>query len=182
MSDDTMPKSRRDFLAETAISAGAMALGSATASASSGAAEKSHCAAVNALLPTAGQIQDFLALPDDRPIVMVNLLKFKPNGGEAEYAKYAAGIQPILEKLGAKILFAGKAQFCLIGTADWDMVALVQYPRKRTLLQMSLLPEYRAIHRHREAGLVGQINYAVLQISPTAASSTGGLGAEKILL
>ncbi len=45
---------------------------------------------------------------------------------------------------------------------------------------MSLLPEYRAIHRHRAAGLVGQINYAVLQISPTAASATGGLGAEEI--
>jgi len=30
---------------------------------------------------------------------MVNLLKFKPNGGQAEYAKYAAGIQPILDKI-----------------------------------------------------------------------------------
>ena len=93
---------------------------------------------------------------------MVNLLKFKPDGGEAEYAKYAAGVQPILEKLGAKILFAGKAQFCLIGQADWDAVALVQYPRKKTLVQMAASPEYQAIHQHREAGLQGQINYAVL--------------------
>src|SRR3984885_15410454 len=103
-------------------------------------------AATNAMLPTPGQMQDFLALPDDQPIVMVNLLKFKPHGGEAEYAKYAAGIQPILEKLGAKILFAGKAEYCLIGKADWDMVALVQYPHKKTLLQMSVSPEYRTIH------------------------------------
>ena len=63
-------------------------------------------------------MQAFLALPDDSPIVMVNLLKFKPHNGQAEYAKYTAGIQPILEKLGAKILFSGKAEFCLIGTAD----------------------------------------------------------------
>jgi haloalkane dehalogenase len=105
---------------------------------------------------------------------MVNLLKFKSHGGEAEYAKYVAGIEPILEKIGAKILFAGRAQFCLIGQAQWDMVALVQYPRKRALLQMSLSPEYQKIHPHREAGLEGQINYAVLQVPTTAASLSSG--------
>jgi haloalkane dehalogenase len=163
--------SRRVFLTSTGLAAGTAAL--ATLASDVAVAGKAPCSAVNALLPTAGQMQDFLALPDDQPIVMVNLLKFKPKGGEAEYAKYVAGIQPILEKLGAKILFAGRAQFCLIGQADWDMVALVQYPRKRTLLQMSLMPEYRAIHPHREAGLAGQINYAVAQIPPNAGSLAG---------
>jgi uncharacterized protein (DUF1330 family) len=119
-----------------------------------------------AVLPTPSQMQAFLTLPDDQPIVMVNLLKFKPDGGEAEYAKYSAAIQPILAKIGAKILFSGKAEFCLIGQADWDMVALVQYPRKQSLVQMSLSPEYQAIHHFREAGLEGQINYAVV---PTGA-------------
>ena len=117
---------------------------------------------MNALLPTQQQMQEFLALSDDRPIVMVNLLKFKPDGGEAEYAKYAAAVQPILERLGAKLIFSGKGHFCLIGQADWDAVALVQYPRKKTLFQMAMSPEYQAIHHHREAGLQGQINYAVL--------------------
>jgi len=171
---DLAAQSRRDFLAGTGFAASAAALAAAFGSSDAFPAEKTRCAATNALLPTGGQMQHFLALPDDQPIVMVNLLKFKPQGGEAEYAKYVAGIQPILEKLGAKILFAGRAQFCLIGQANWDMVALVEYPRKRTLLQMSLLPEYRAIHRHREAGLVGQINYAVAQIPPNSASLTAG--------
>ncbi len=144
------------------------------------AAEAQPAGATNALLPTPSQLAAFLALPDDAPIVMVNLLKFKPDGGQAEYAKYAAGIQPILEKLGAKILFSGKAEFCLIGHADWDMVALVQYPRKKTLFQMSTLPEYRAIHPHREAGLEGQINYAVAQIDPAAGAAIGAAGADEI--
>jgi haloalkane dehalogenase len=139
---------------------------------SGAAAGDSTSGATIALLPTPAQMQDFLALPDDHPIVMVNLLKFKPNGGQAEYAKYAGGIQPILDKLGAKVIFAGKAEYCLIGKADWDMVALVQYPHKRTLLQMSVSPEYRAIHPHREAALVGQINYAVAQI-PAKAEAIG---------
>ena len=171
---DLAAKSRRDFLTGAGYVASAAAVTAAFGSNEAFPAEKTRCAATNAMLPTAGQMQDFLALPDNQPIVMVNLLKFKPQGGEAEYAKYVAGIQPILEKLGAKILFAGRAQFCLIGQADWDMVALVQYPRKRTLLQMSLMPEYRAIHRHREAGLAGQINYAVAQIPPSSASLAGG--------
>ncbi len=120
-------------------------------------------------------MQAFARLPDDTPVVMVNLLKFKPNGGAAEYAKYAAGVEPILKKLGAKILFAGKCQFCLIGHADWDMVALVQYPRKKTLVQMAMSPEYRAIHHHREAGLQGQVNYAVVAVDAEA----GGGGKAK---
>ncbi len=173
-------QSRRAFLTGSGITAGALAVGSAGAASDALGAESRSAGAVNAMLPTPSQMAAFLALPDDSPIVMVNLLKFKPDGGQAEYAKYAAGIQPILEKLGAKILFSGKAQFCLIGQADWDMVALVQYPRKKTLLQMSMLPEYRAIHPHREAGLQGQINYAVAQIDPATSTAIGAAGAAEI--
>ena len=122
--------------------------------------------AINALLPTPEQMQTYVTLPDDQPIVMVNLLKFKPNGDAAEYAKYAAGIEPILAKIGAKVLFSGTGHYCLIGQADWDAVALVQYPRKKSLFEMAMSPEYQAIHPYREAGLQGQINYAVLQTSP----------------
>ena len=180
MSDCTEHQSRREFLAGTGIAAGALAVGSAVVANEAQAADGQTAGATNALLPTPTQMAAFLALPDDKPIVMVNLLKFKPNGGQAEYAKYAAGVQPILEKLGAKLLFSGKAQFCLIGQADWDMVALVQYPRKKTLFQMSIMPEYRAIHHHREAGLAGQINYAVVQIDPSAAAAVGAAGAAEI--
>ena len=155
MSDEAATHNRRDFLTGAMMVGGAAAAASAVAPSGAIAAGDSTSGATIALLPTPAQMQDFLALPDDHPIVMVNLLKFKPDGGQAEYAKYAAGIQPILEKLGAKLLFAGKAEYCLIGKADWDMVALVQYPRKKTLLQMSISPEYRAIHHHREAGLRG---------------------------
>ena len=130
MSDNgttTTTRNRREFLTSTVMAGGAAAVASVIPGDASAAMEKLTPATI-ALLPTPAQMQDFIALPDDHPIVMVNLLKFKPNGGQAEYAKYAAAIQPILEKLGAKMLFAGKSEYCLIGKADWDMVALVQYP------------------------------------------------------
>ena len=149
---------RRQFITASGAAAGALATGSSV-----GVADEPRALEINAMNPTPGQMQAFLALPDEGPIVMVNLLKFKPDGGEAQYAKYSAAVLPILAKLGAKILFAGRAEFCLIGNVDWDMVALVQYPRKKTLLQMVASPEYRAIHHHRAAGLEGQVNYAVVQ-------------------
>lgn len=169
MSETPNKKTRRNFLKGTGAAAGALAIAAAAGQAEArGADDEKTLAGINALFPTPEQMQRFLALPDEGPIVMVNLLKFKPDGGEVEYAKYAAGVAPILEKLGAKILFAGRAEHCLIGNADWDMVALVEYPRKKTLMQMSLSPEYRAIHHHREAGLEGQVNYAVVQTSLAA--------------
>ncbi len=171
MSDNAEKQGRREFVTRTSIAAGALALGSGVASSAARGDDQTSKGAIDALLPTPSQIQAFLALPDDKPIVMVNLLKFKPDGGQAEYAKYAAGVQPILEKLGAKILFSGKAEFCLIGQADWDMVALVEYPRKKTLVEMSVSPEYRAIHHHRETGLQGQINYAVVPLDPAAGAA-----------
>jgi haloalkane dehalogenase len=161
---DIVDANRRKFLSATAIAGGAAALNLVVSSPSAMGDDTPPAGFTNAMLPTPSQMQAFLELPDDRPIVMVNLLKFKPDNGQAEYAKYAAGVQPILEKLGAKILFSGKTEYCLIGQADWDMVALVQYPRKKTLLQMSVSPEYRAIHHHREAGLQGQINYCVVAV------------------
>ena len=117
---------------------------------------------INAMSPTEEQMKAFLALPN-RPVVMVNLLKFKANGGAEEYSKYGAAIQPCLEKVGAKLLFGGKAMSCLVGNGDWDMVALMEYPNPQALLEMVNTDEYQAAHAHREAGLAGQVNYAVLQ-------------------
>ena len=117
---------------------------------------------INAMSPTEEQMKAFLALPDS-PVVMVNLLKFKADGGAEEYAKYGAAIQPCLAKVGAKLLFSGQALSCLIGDGDWDMVALMQYPNPGALIEMVNTEEYQAAHVHREAGLEGQINYAVVQ-------------------
>ena len=122
---------------------------------------------INAMSPTQEQLAAFLALPD-APVVMVNLLKFKPDGGAEEYAKYGAGGQACLAAVGAKVLFSGDALTCLVGDGDWDVVALVEYPKPAALIEMASSEAYQAIHGHREAGLAGQVNYAV--------SQTPGLG------
>jgi uncharacterized protein (DUF1330 family) len=117
---------------------------------------------INATRPTPEQMRRFLLLPDG-PIVMVNLLKFKANGGREEYRKYGLKVLPIFERIGARILFAGEAKMCLIGNGDWDQIALVEYPNKTALIKLAVSAEYRAAQKHREAGLEGQIGYVVVQ-------------------
>ena len=163
MSEQLNQKTRRNFLAGTGVAAGAMAFASVV-----GAGEDAKTVTINAMMPTPEQMQAFMSLDHDGPVVMVNLLKFKPDGGAAEYAKYGAAVAPILKKIGARILFSGQARVCLIGNGEWDAVALVEYPNKMALVKMAQSAEYRAIHHHREAGLEGQVNYAVVQSSGIA--------------
>ena len=150
---------RRDFIRKTGAAAGAAALATTIGSQSAAAAAVVE---LNRMGPTPGQIQQFLALPD-RPVVMVNLLKFKEDAGAEEYAKYGQAMQAILKEVGAEIIFAGQCQMTLIGGAEWDSVALVRYPNARALIQMSQSPAYQEAHVHRAEGLEGQVNLAVFE-------------------
>ncbi len=149
--------SRRDVLKTTGLATGA-----AVATSILGSTGEARAHEINAMGPTPEQVQAFQALPAE-PIVMVNLLKFKPGGGREDYGEYGRKIGPILQKIGARLIFSGEAKVCLIGGGDWDRIALVEYPNPMALLQMSQSEEYQAIHHHRAAGLEGQINYAVVQ-------------------
>ncbi len=159
MTKELNDTSRRTFLKTSVSTAGVLAL-AATAGCSQQA--ETQIVDINAVLPTPEQWEDFLALPD-RPVLMLNLLKFKPDGGAQEYAKYGVGVGPLLERVGAKVSLFAEAATCLIGNGDWDMIALVEYPSPAALHQMFFSDEYQAIHHHREAGLDGQVLYAVLQ-------------------
>ncbi len=149
---------RRDFIRMTGTTAAAVALGTASA----GSAAAAEVVELNRMGPTPEQIQKFLALPD-RPVVMVNLLKFKADAGAQTYAKYGQAMQKILKDIGAEIIFSGQCQTTLIGGAEWDAVALVRYPNARALIEMSQSPAYQEAHVHRADGLEGQVNLAVFE-------------------
>jgi uncharacterized protein (DUF1330 family) len=89
---------------------------------------------------------------DEGPVVMLNLLDFKPDGGAERYLEYAEAIEPMLERAGARVLFAGQGNPALIGPSKWDLVALVEYPTRRAFLDMIGSAEYQAIaHLRTEA-------------------------------
>ncbi len=90
---------------------------------------------------------------DDGPVVMLNLLAMKPDGGMEKYMEYGAAVAPILEGVGGKMIFSGTGSSALIGSSrDWDLVLLVRYPSRAAFLGMIGSPEYQAIaHLRTEA-------------------------------
>lgn len=97
---------------------------------------------------------------NDEPFVMLNLLKFKKEGGKEAYFRYIKESGPFVEGVGAKVLYFGKANELLNGTEDWDIVMLVQYPSRKAFLRMANNPDYLRIHEFREAALERAVLYA----------------------
>ena len=106
--------------------------------------------------PNKEQFLELMNAPDEGPVVMLNLLKFKPRGGSQEYGKYGDSVTKMVEARGGKILWMGKVDQTLIGDVaeeDWDAVALVQYPSRKAFIDMATSTEYDKAHEHREGGL-----------------------------
>lgn len=96
---------------------------------------------------------------DGTPVVMLNLLRFKPDGGRERYAEYGAAVAPLLENLGGRIVFAGAPAQALLGDDSWDLVALVEYPNRQSFLDMVASAEYQAVaHLRTEALEAGELH------------------------
>lgn len=140
---------------------------------------------VNKLIPNDEQLQGFLDPDATGPICMVNLLKFREraeyedgrettlSGAEA-YALYTKGVVNCLKKVGGYLGFGGQINRLMLGEVEemWDTVALAVYPSRQAMLQMMQLPEYQAIHVHRDAGLAGQLNIETVDFQGSWLSST----------
>ena len=129
-------------------------------------------ATLNAVDATPEQIGRFLAgHADGEPVYMLNLLKFKKEAtyrdgeavsGEMAYGRYAKAFGDMLRDLGIRgveTVFGGKAGTFLIGEGEgeWDAVAVVRYPDRKTMFSVVSSDTYRALHKHRKAGLDGQL-------------------------
>lgn len=103
------------------------------------------------LNPSDAQFASVASWPDDSPLVMVNLLKFKDvdeasgKTGAELYKEYMVAVAPLLEKAGGRVVWMGKAISAFIGPAEeglWDKVLLVQYPNKMAFVGMVTEPDY----------------------------------------
>jgi uncharacterized protein (DUF1330 family) len=116
--------------------------------------------------PTGADLKQFLAEDDGMPVTMLNLLKFKPNGGRDRYDSYATAIGPFLKQVGGHVVYFGATSTPLVappGDTSWDAVLLVTYPSRRAFSEMVANPEYQQItHLRTEA-----LDAAVLQPTVT---------------
>jgi uncharacterized protein (DUF1330 family) len=76
------------------------------------------------------------ARADEGPILMLNLLRFTPDGGRELYNEYGAANAPLVERFGVKISVAAVPAEALIGRPYWDLVLIVEYPTRQTFIDM----------------------------------------------
>lgn len=96
---------------------------------------------------------------EEAPVVMLNLLAFKPEGGRERYEEYGVAVAPLLERVGGRVVFMGAAASPLLGDGSWDMVILVEYPSRQAFLDMTGSTEYLAIaHLRTEALSKGELH------------------------
>jgi hypothetical protein len=104
---------------------------------------------------------------DDGPIWMVNLMKYR------ETADYTDGRETsisgreaddiyapldVLADIGAEVVFAADVDQQLLGDApQWDRVAIVKYPTRRSFIEMQSRPDFQDKHVHKEAGMESTI-------------------------
>lgn len=113
--------------------------------------------------------ESFLNDDDGQPIVMLNLLRFREDGGRERYAEYLAVATPIVARFRAEIVYVGNGLPALSAEPGqaWDAVALVRYPNRRAFADMAMDADYRdKAAPMREAALAE----AVLQPLETASS------------
>jgi uncharacterized protein (DUF1330 family) len=111
---------------------------------------------VTTLTPTQDQLSALAAAAGDpAPVVMVNLLRLRPDDGAEAYGRYAQAVVPHLERVGARVVFAAAAQGSVIGPVapEWDLVIGVEYPSRAAFLSMVGDPDYLEVHELREAAL-----------------------------
>jgi len=122
------------------------------------------------LEPTQESGRAFFTRNISGPIVMLNLLRFRPVAdysatphlapaapisGEAAYQLYIEHTLPHLTRSGGELLFLGKGGAFLIGPSGerWDAAMLVRQSGVGAFMEFASNPEYMAGMGHRTAAL-----------------------------
>ena len=105
--------------------------------------------------PTGQDLKRYLADDPGGPVVMLNLLRYKP-GGEESYRAYSDALSTYLPRVGAEVLYAGDCSTTLVGPAgwNWDAVLVVRYPNRAAFSAMVRDPEYQKVTHLRTEALV----------------------------
>ena len=94
------------------------------------------------------------------PVVMLNLLRFRPDGGRESYQRYAEALgRGINARHGGQVEFLGDGGQALVAEDGqaWDMVVLVRYPSRQAFVDMIGDPDYQAVSHLRRDALVESV-------------------------
>ena len=133
-----------------------------------------------AIYPTGEQFQELMKGQQDHPVVMLNLLRFKPQAdashegdtGLEAYNRYGTEMRKFVESKGARFIWDGSIDSQVIGEGgeEFHVVALVEYPSRKAFAEITQDPYVTEnIGKHRAAGLEMQWLIAMTQ-APLAES------------
>jgi len=120
--------------------------------------------------PTREQFKAIFSLPIDQPILMLNLLRFRPTAvyaatdpehgaspvtGAEAYRRYSEAATPVFDRVGGSQVWIGRPELTLIGPADeaWDLAFIARYPTAQSFVDMLRDPDYNRATRHRTAAV-----------------------------
>lgn len=112
------------------------------------------------------------SLPDEGPVVMVNLMRFRERSLDGDgsgfdaYTRYSKADMPLLKRVGGTVLWAGRVEGTALGSLGegrWDWVAIAQYPSRAAFLSMMTSPEYAVANVDRENGVEDHVILATTQ-------------------
>ena len=117
---------------------------------------------------------------EDGPVWMVNLMSYRR---EADYAdgrdSTISGLEADdlytptapLAAVGAEIVFVAEVEDQLLGAEpNWDRVAVVKYPTRRSFIDMQQRDDFQRLHEHKDAGMAKTI---VMGTQPMLGSNWG---------
>ena len=137
--------------------------------------------------PTRAQFDAFKALPRDRPIHMLNLIRLKPLADypqdHPDHGKGLSGLDAyrasgrtsaeVFARVGGRQAWAGRPEAIVTGPADerWDLAFIAEYPSAGAFLAMVTDPDYREHVKHRTAGVEDS---RLIRLAPLTAGATFG--------
>ncbi|PCH53921.1 MAG: DUF1330 domain-containing protein [Flavobacteriaceae bacterium] len=110
--------------------------------------------------PTDAQLNQLKTYPVNKPITMLNILRFKKltttnKTGQEAYARYFKNAAPFVAKAKAKLIWKGNVHTSVIGDLDNQphLVFLVEYPSVASFFEMVSNPEYQKVATNRSIAL-----------------------------
>lgn len=137
-----------------------------------------------AINPSSAQVAAFLALDPARPVVFVNLHRYRaraqypagyaPPGlaldvsGREAYHRYLSVVESrYLPQVGARFLIVAPVDVVMIGAGDWHEVVIGRYPTREAAVTMPGLPGYADIAVHRIAAMEAALTLALPEAALT---------------
>ena len=111
--------------------------------------------------PRGADLKRFLAQDPGGPVVMLNMLRYRDDGGREQYLAYVEHFRRTSAPFGAEVLHVGDGSTALVAEPgqEWDAVLLVRFPSRQHFSDMVRDPAYQAgSHLRTEA-----LEEAVLQ-------------------